>query len=81
VVSWGEREQGPVVLRVNIAHLGLPQHYPGMPPREAYARFLTDMLERSSATPMPGAEALSQGQYPRFDSEEHLTRHYYGAAA
>lgn len=81
VVSWGEREQGPVVLRVNIAHLGLPQHYPGMPPREAYARFLTDVLERSSATPMPGAEALSQGQYPQFDSEEHLTRHYYGAAA
>lgn len=79
VVSWGEREQGPVVLRVNIAHLGLQQYYPGVPPREAYARFLADMLARSSATPMPGAEALAQGQYPQFDSEEHLTRHYYGA--
>ncbi|XXF79269.1 rhomboid family intramembrane serine protease [Myxococcaceae bacterium GXIMD 01537] len=81
VVSWGEQGRGPVVLRLAVANLGLPQLYPGVSPREAYGRFLADLLERSSATALPDASSLSHGQYPPFDSEAQLTQHYYGAQA
>ncbi|MBN1207442.1 MAG: rhomboid family intramembrane serine protease [Myxococcaceae bacterium] len=77
VISWGEQGGGPVVLRIHAGHLGLPQHYPGLPPRDAYGRLLADLLERSGATAMPDASSLAQGRYPQFASEEALTQHYY----
>lgn len=81
VVSWGGRDGGPVVLRVNVAGLGLPQLYPGVAPRDAYARLLADLLERSGANALPDAASLKQGKYPQFASEAELSRHYYGEGA
>jgi hypothetical protein len=80
VLSWGEPGKGPLVLRIHSAHLGLAQHYPGMAPRDAYGRLVTDLLERSGATAMPDASSLTQGRYPQFESEEALTQHYYVGA-
>lgn len=78
VVSWGDTAQGPTVLRVPAAGLGLPERYPGVTPREAYARFLSELLEHTNASAMPDAPTLAEGRYPRFASEGLLTHHYYG---
>jgi membrane associated rhomboid family serine protease len=81
VVSWGEQGGSPVVLRIPAGHLGLPQHYPGLAPKDAYGRLVAALLERSGATPMPDAASLAQGRYPQFENEEALTRHYYTGVA
>ncbi|AEI62530.1 rhomboid family intramembrane serine protease [Corallococcus macrosporus] len=81
VLSWGSANEGPRVLRVNVAGLALNHFYPGVAPREAYARFLADMLERTSANALPDASSLKQGQYPRFNSEAELSQHFYGVSA
>ncbi len=81
VVSWGDAGEGPTVLRVNIVGLALNHFYPGVPPREAYARFLADMFERTHANALPDAASLKQGQYPRFNSEAELSQHFYGMSA
>ncbi|WP_426749128.1 rhomboid family intramembrane serine protease [Myxococcus sp. Y35] len=81
VVSWGGEGEGPTVLRVNVAGLALHHFYPGAPPREAYARFLADLLERSGANALPDASSLKQARYPRFNSEAELSQHYYGMGA
>ncbi|QDE95416.1 rhomboid family intramembrane serine protease [Myxococcus xanthus] len=80
VLSWGSANEGPRVLRVNVAGLALNHFYPGVAPREAYARFLADMLERTNANALPDASSLKQGQYPRFNSEAELSQHYYGVS-
>jgi membrane associated rhomboid family serine protease len=81
VLSWGEQGGSAVVLRIHAGHLGLPQHYPGLPPRDAYGRLVADLLERSGAVAMPDASSLTQGRYPQFESEEALTQHYYARVA
>ncbi|RKH55768.1 rhomboid family intramembrane serine protease [Corallococcus aberystwythensis] len=81
VVSWGDPDRGPTVLRIPAAGLGLPERYPGVAPREAYARFLSALLEHSAANPMPDAPTLAEGRYPRFATEGELTAHYYGQVA
>ncbi|WP_375744224.1 rhomboid family intramembrane serine protease [Corallococcus interemptor] len=81
VVSWGDLEQGPTVLRIPAAGLGLPERYPGVAPREAYARFLSALLEHSGANALPDAPTLAEGRYPRFATEGELTAHYYGQVA
>nr|WP_240672877.1 hypothetical protein [Corallococcus coralloides] len=81
VVSWGDLERGPTVLRIPAAGLGLPERYPGLAPREAYARFLAALLEHSSANALPDAPTLAEGRYPRFATEGELTAHYYGQGA
>ncbi|WP_434300404.1 rhomboid family intramembrane serine protease [Corallococcus exiguus] len=78
VVSWGDLSRGPTVLRIPAAGLGLPERYPGLAPREAYARFLSALLEHSSANALPDAPTLAEGRYPRFATEGELTAHYYG---
>lgn len=81
VVSWGDPEHGPTVLRIPAAGLGLSERHPGVAPREAYARFLSALLEHSAAIPMPDAPTLAEGRYPRFATEGELTAHYYGQVA
>ena len=60
---------------------GSGRHYPDVAPREAYARFLADLLERTNANALPDASPLKQGQYPRFNSEAELSQHDYGVSA
>ncbi|GMU03354.1 hypothetical protein KH5H1_74760 [Corallococcus caeni] len=81
VVSWGDPERGPTVLRIPAAGLGLAERHPGVAPREAYARFLAALLEHSAANPMPDAPTLAEGRYPRFATEGQFTAHYYGQVA
>lgn len=81
VLSWGGGEQGPLVLRVNVPGLSLPQLYPGLAQREAYAKLLSDLLESSSATALPDRASLREGKYPRFASEAELSQQFYGAGA
>ncbi|MCP3097366.1 rhomboid family intramembrane serine protease [Myxococcus sp. K15C18031901] len=80
VVSWGREQQPTVVLRLGVAHLGLSRLYPQQAPREAFGRFVAQLLERSHAAPLPDAPALAEGRYPRFTSEAELTRRFYGPA-
>ncbi|QSQ20126.1 rhomboid family intramembrane serine protease [Pyxidicoccus parkwayensis] len=83
VVSWGGGNQGPMVLRINVPGLSLPQLYPGLAQREAFAKLLSDLLEYSNATALPDSTSLREGKYPRFASEAELNQQFYstGAAA
>lgn len=81
VVSWGGGAEGPVVLRVNVPGLSLPQLYPGLAQRDAFAKLISDLLEYSSATALPDSTSLKQGKYPRFASEAELSQQFYGAGA
>jgi hypothetical protein len=81
VVSWGGGAEGPVVLRVNVPGLSLPQLYPGLAQRDAFAKLISDLLEYSSATALPDSTSLKQGKYPRFASEAELSQQFYGADA
>jgi hypothetical protein len=78
VLSWGEAGQGPSVLRVPNTGLNLQQMYPGMAPREAYATFLENLLNRSGATPLPSQDTLKKGAFPRFDNVKALDAALYG---
>ncbi|HLL56233.1 MAG TPA: rhomboid family intramembrane serine protease [Myxococcaceae bacterium] len=78
VMSWGEEGRGPTVLRLPAGALGLGTVFPGVPPREAYARFLSHVLAQSGATALPDAQAIRQGQYPSFPDEQAMTQALYG---
>lgn len=79
VLSWGQGANGPTVLRFKSATMGLSALYPGLPPRQAYAAFLAHVLEQSGATALPDRAALQSGAFPRFASEEELTRSRYAS--
>ncbi|MCY1016732.1 rhomboid family intramembrane serine protease [Pyxidicoccus sp. MSG2] len=81
VVSWGSGAQGPLVLRINVPGLSLPQLYPGLAQRDAFAKLISDLLEYSSATALPDSTSLKQGKYPKFASEAELSQQFYGVGS
>jgi hypothetical protein len=80
VLSWGGGGEVPSAIRIPGAHLGLGALFPGLPPREAYSKFLAHVLAKIAGDPRPSREALSAGQYPRFDSVAALNAAFYGSA-
>ncbi len=78
VVSWGEAGQGPTVMRLPSYELNLKSAYPGVPPKDAFGRFIQHVLEASGATALPDPEALSRGAYAQYDDETAMTQALYG---
>lgn len=79
VLRWGDEKQGSLVLRLDFAHLGLATLYPGVPPKEGYARLLRTILQFSEATVLPDAAALQRAEYPRYADADAMTRALYGS--
>lgn len=80
VLSWGDERQGPQVLRLGLGQLGLGVLFPGVNPRDAYARWLRAVLDRSQAMALPEGEALRRGDYPRYRSQEEMDQALYEGA-
>jgi hypothetical protein len=78
VLSWGEGGQGPSAIRIPGAQLGLPALFPGMPTKEAYAKLLAHVLERTLGEPQPSRDAFARGEYPRFPTVAALNAAFYG---
>jgi membrane associated rhomboid family serine protease len=81
VMSWGADGTGPTVLRMTSNAMGLQTLYPGKPPREAFATFLSHLLKTSGATALPDANALATGSYPSYPSEDAFNAAFYGSDA
>ncbi len=80
VLSWGEDGQGPSAIRIPGAQLGLGALFPGIPTKEAYAKLLAHVLERTLGEPTPSRDAFARGEYPRFPTVAALNAAFYGAA-
>ncbi|HZJ54730.1 MAG TPA: hypothetical protein VFD38_11370 [Myxococcaceae bacterium] len=77
VLSWPEGERGSTVLRASLGDLGLDRLCPGIPPKEAYWRWVRDVEARSGAIRLPrgaGGESLA-----RYEGPAEMTRALYGA--
>jgi len=79
IVSWGTSGEAPSAIRISGNQLGLSSLFPGVPPKEAYAKFLGHVLARFAGKPLPSREALTNGDYPRFPSVAALNAAFYGA--
>ncbi|MBJ6765943.1 rhomboid family intramembrane serine protease [Myxococcaceae bacterium JPH2] len=74
VLHWGDATQGPVAVRLGLAQLRLTTHYPDLPPKEGYARWLQDVVRRSGATLVSSSpEAILRGEYPRYADLQAMT--------
>ncbi len=78
VLRWESAGQEPLVLRLELAHLGLQARYPDLKVGEAYVRWLQSVVERSGATVFPDAFALQQRRYPRYADDQAMTAALYG---
>jgi membrane associated rhomboid family serine protease len=80
VLRWGDSAQAAAAIRIPGAQLGLGSLFPGVPAKDAYARFLEHVLARTPAEPLPSRDALARGDYPRFQSVAALNAAFYGRA-
>ncbi len=80
VLSWGDGTQGPAAVRIAGPQLGLPALFPGLPAKDAYARFLGHILARTVGELLPSRDALAKGEYPKFQSVAALNAAFYGRA-
>jgi hypothetical protein len=80
VLSWGDGAEGPSAIRIPGAQLGLGALFPGVPTKDAYAKLLAHVLERTLGEPQPSREALARGDYPRFPNVAALNAAFYGSA-
>src|SRR5436853_5984 len=71
---------GPSAIRISGSQLGLSSLFPGVPSKEAYAKFLGHVLARTAGEPLPSREALAKGDYPRFPDVAALNAAFYGNA-
>jgi hypothetical protein len=78
VIAWPDAEKGATVLRASLGDLGLDRLYPGVPPKEAYVRFLKDIAQASGARRLP--EGTESGSLPRYAGADEMTRACHGAA-
>ncbi|OLD48060.1 MAG: hypothetical protein AUI48_01085 [Chloroflexi bacterium 13_1_40CM_2_68_14] len=77
IVSWGASGEVPAAIRISGNQLGLSSLFPGVPAKEAYAKFLGHVLARTAGTPLPSREALAKGEYPRFPTVDALNAAFY----
>ncbi|HEY5677902.1 MAG TPA: hypothetical protein VIR81_14010, partial [Myxococcales bacterium] len=80
VLRWGDGGQAAAAIRIPGAQLGLASLFPGVPARDAYAKFLGHVLARTPARPLPSRDALARGEDPRFQSVAALNAAFYGRA-
>jgi membrane associated rhomboid family serine protease len=80
ILSWGESGEGPSAIRITGNQLGLSSLFPGVPSKEAYAKFLGHVLARAGGEPLPSREVLAKGDYPRFPTVAALNAAFYGNA-
>ena len=80
ILSWGASGEGPSAIRISGSQLGLSSLFPGVPSKEAYAKFLGHVLARTAGEPLPSREALAKGDYPRFPDVAALNAAFYGNA-
>ncbi|MGZ6125974.1 MAG: rhomboid family intramembrane serine protease, partial [Myxococcales bacterium] len=79
VLSWGDGAQGPSAIRIPGPQLGLGSIFPGLPTKDAYAKLLAHVLERTLGEPQPSREAFARGDYPRFPTVAALNAAFYGS--
>jgi membrane associated rhomboid family serine protease len=80
VLRWGDGGASAAAIRIAGAELGLGALFPGVPAKDAYAKFLGHLLARTPAEPLPSRDALARGDYPRFQSVAALNAAFYGRA-
>ena len=80
VLRWGDGAEFAAAIRIAGAELGLASLFPGVPAKDAYAKFLEHVLARTPAKPLPSRDALAKGDYPRFQSVAALNAAFYGRA-
>ncbi|MGE5048761.1 MAG: rhomboid family intramembrane serine protease, partial [Deltaproteobacteria bacterium] len=80
VLRWGDAAGSAAAIRIPGAQLGLASLFPGLPAKDAYAKFLGHVLARTPAEPLPSRDALARGEYPRFQSVAALNAAFYGRA-
>ncbi len=80
VLRWADGARSAAAIRIPGAHLGLPSLFPGVPAKDAYAKFLDHVLARIPGKPLPSRDALARGEYPRFQSVAALNAAFYGEA-
>jgi membrane associated rhomboid family serine protease len=78
VLNWGSAGQRASVVRFTGGALSLPRLFPGVSPREAFGRFLAQLLEGSGATGVPDKDAMLKGEYARFESAAAFEAGCYG---
>jgi hypothetical protein len=80
VLRWGDGAELAAAIRIPGAQLGLASLFPGVPAKDAYAKFLEHVLARTPGKPLPSRDALAKGDYPRFQSVAALNAAFYGRA-
>lgn len=81
VLDWGGNGNGPLVVRLHSAQLGLSRYFPGVPPQEAFVRFVATLLQNPDADGLPDRDALLRGELPRFDAVSAFEQTAYGQKA
>jgi len=79
ILTFGGAGRPPAAVRIEGAQLGLATLYPGVAMKDAYAKFVHCLLDRSGASALPDRAALEAGSYPRFGSTAEMNEALYGA--
>ena len=72
VIGWPDQTRGATVLRASLTDLGLERLFPGVAPRTAYTRLVTEILQTSGAMRLPAG--VDPASYPRYRTAEEMTR-------
>jgi hypothetical protein len=76
ILSFGGQGQSPAAIRITGPQLGLAALFPGLSPKDAYAKLVAHLLS-GPAVPLPSRGALEKGDYPRFESIAALNAAFY----
>ena len=79
ILTFGGGGRPPAAVRIEGTQLGLATLYPGVAMKDAYAKFVHCLLDRSGASALPDRAALEAGSYPRFASTAEMNQALYGA--
>ena len=79
ILTFGGGGRPPAAVRIEGTQLGLATLYPGVAMKDAYAKFVHCLLDRSGASALPDRAALEAGSYPRFGSTAEMNAALYGA--
>ncbi len=70
ILAWGDATSPAVSVRIDSDTTVMSKLIPGATAAEVYGKFFAHVLEASGATPLPDADALKTGKFPRYPSTE-----------
>lgn len=70
ILSWGDPKAPAVSVRLDSDTTAMSKLFAGTTAAEVYGKFFAHVLEASGATPLPDADALKTGKFPRYPSTE-----------